>query len=245
MNTKLKIGFFGHSIAQTDSDPNSNDYIQQLIKKYDAELCGAGTAQCSEERILFQLKKTKDIDIAVIYHANPKFVFIPSLHRDVSISTKVEDKFDYELEKNQNLLDDGIYENAVIFLNSFISRETITFNKELLDELTKAIWYNKRYMSHPDLVRNRYFGALMHIDSFVKNRNIKVIHAIDPEHSRESIPSWFNFSSGIIDNELQTFQHRKKGFQVSYGESCNGINEAGNKLMIDILSNHFDRLLNT
>lgn len=245
MNTKLKIGFFGHSIAQTVFDPDSNDYIRRLIKKYDAELCGMGTALCSEERILFQLKKTKDIDIAVIYHANPKFVFIPSLHRDVSINTKVEDKFDYELEKNQNLLHDGIYENAVISLNPFISQETITFNKELMNELTKAVWYNKRYMSHPDLLRNRYFGALMHIDSFVKNKNIKVVHAINTEHSKESLPSWFSFSSGIVDTELQSFQHGNKGYQVSYSESCNGINEAGNKLMIDILSNHFDRLLNT
>ena len=66
------------------------------------------------------------------------------------------------------------------------------------------------------------------------DKNIKVVHAINTEHSKESLPSWFSFSSGIVDTELQSFQHGNKGYQVSYSESCNGINEAGNKLMIDM-----------
>lgn len=78
----MNIGLYGHSMAQWDrKQPFS--YITKIKDYFEAEIVSTGVAQGSEERILFDLKKTKKIDLAIIFHSNPDFMFIPSLKRDL------------------------------------------------------------------------------------------------------------------------------------------------------------------
>jgi len=79
----MNIGFYGHSIAIRSMPCNFN-YIELFEKQDGFNVAHVGCPQCSEERILFDLKKTKNLDIAVIWHASPSSMFVPSLKRDFS-----------------------------------------------------------------------------------------------------------------------------------------------------------------
>ena len=90
----MDIGIFGHSIASWDrKEPWS--YVTKLQKHFNANLVNIGVNMCSEERILFQLKKVKKIDIAIIFHCNPLNCFIPSWDRDAHTADReiLEKKF--------------------------------------------------------------------------------------------------------------------------------------------------------
>ena len=75
-NNKLKIGFFGHSIAVRDPS-NSQEvehFIDKVIKKTGWTLINEGVILGSEERILYEIKKHGDnLDAAVIFHSNPLY----------------------------------------------------------------------------------------------------------------------------------------------------------------------------
>jgi hypothetical protein len=79
----MNIGFYGHSIAAR-SFPCDFNYIELFEKQEDVNVVHVGCSQCSEERILFDLKKTDNLDLAVIWHASPLSMFVPSLERDFS-----------------------------------------------------------------------------------------------------------------------------------------------------------------
>jgi hypothetical protein len=57
-------------------------YITKIKNLYNANIVNFGVAQGSEERILFELKKTKKLDLAIIFHSAPDFMFVPSQPRD-------------------------------------------------------------------------------------------------------------------------------------------------------------------
>ena len=79
----MNLGIFGHSIAKwEEKEPWS--YITKLQNHFDANLVNIGVTMCSEERVLFQLKKVKKIDLAIIFHCNPLNCFIPSWERDAT-----------------------------------------------------------------------------------------------------------------------------------------------------------------
>lgn len=78
----MKIGIFAHSIARCKSN-DSTSWVDKIAKHYDANVQNYTTTMCSEERILFNLKKAKDLDLAIIFHAKPRYMFIPAWHRDV------------------------------------------------------------------------------------------------------------------------------------------------------------------
>jgi hypothetical protein len=77
----MNIGLYGHSQAQW-TGRDSFSYISRLKEHFQAEIVNSGIAMCSEERILFSLKKTKDLDLAIIFHGSPDFIFVPGENRD-------------------------------------------------------------------------------------------------------------------------------------------------------------------
>ena len=77
----MNIGLYGHSMASWQyQQPWS--YITKIQNLYNANIVNFGVAQGSEERILFELKKTKKLDLAIIFHSAPDFMFVPSQPRD-------------------------------------------------------------------------------------------------------------------------------------------------------------------
>ena len=58
----MKIEFFGHSIAGKNKSEKFDTFVDRIINKYSTSgPDNIGIAKCSEERILYNLKKTKDI----------------------------------------------------------------------------------------------------------------------------------------------------------------------------------------
>ena len=87
----MNIGFYGHSAASWYGDPNS--FIDQVQKKLNSNIVNVGVPQGSEERVLFDLKKTKKIDVAVIFHqCGPRYMFLPNCNRDITMDTVPENK---------------------------------------------------------------------------------------------------------------------------------------------------------
>jgi hypothetical protein len=82
VDKKIKyIGVFGPSLAKWDHKQEFS-YITKLKNYFDAEIVYTGVAQASEERLLFTIKKTKKLDLAIVIHTMPDFVFVPSIDRD-------------------------------------------------------------------------------------------------------------------------------------------------------------------
>lgn len=77
----MNIGIYGHSLCSWYRQQDFN-FISKLKSHYNATIQHHAVAQGSEERILFKLKKTKDLDLAIIFHARPESIFVPSWDRD-------------------------------------------------------------------------------------------------------------------------------------------------------------------
>lgn len=274
----MNIGVFGHSIANWgNKEPWS--YITKLQDHFNANIVNSGCAMCSEERILFQLKKIKKLDLAIIFHCDPMNFFIPSWDRDLSTSGREVDlsnKFNLiinsnldKLTKHQHLLDflekEAIKrnqpydeqhtirllseENAPVIkvLSNIADHKKIQITPDMLvgdvqqtltellktyidddifyKELIDALILNKKYLYHPDLQQNRYYGALIQVDQYTKSKQIPTIHCLGRDFW---YPTWFSFTYGIIDKELQKFHGGK------YPENSSSSPE-GNAVMFEKL----------
>lgn len=96
----VNIGIFGHSIAFRK--PNEHfSWITKLEQHFLAKTINYSTSNCSEERILFNLKKAKDLDLAIIFHAKPRYMYVPGWTRDVDSLDKntLEIKAGFDLKK--------------------------------------------------------------------------------------------------------------------------------------------------
>jgi hypothetical protein len=265
----MNIGIYGHSISMYE-EADSDHFITLLKNHYNAKIVNTGVAQCSEERILFELKKTKNLDLAIIVHSAPYNIFVPSWNRDISNVDK--DSFATKVEllqwlKTHNVdpseIDDSVFwfstvsNSALIELckhygvdvtedfdaaMKYLEGDTSSL-KETLIELAKkakddidyysglfdALLLSKKYLSHPDLSRNRYYGALIQIDQYLKSMNIPCVHLLD---SHDWYPKWFTFSSGPTDKVVANLQ-KDSNYFVGYSQSSNGLSAEGNKLIYD------------
>jgi hypothetical protein len=83
----MNIGIYGHSIARWGrKQPYS--FITLLQDHFDAKIVNSGCTHCSEERILFELKKSKNLDLAMIFHSRVDCMFVPGWDRDVDTLDK-------------------------------------------------------------------------------------------------------------------------------------------------------------
>jgi hypothetical protein len=217
----MRIGFYGHSnCAYRDNGSFLNIVANQL----DSTVINTGVKQGSEERILFELKKSKNLDIAIIFHCLPKFLFLPGCDRDINVHD-IERKRADQLFSNDHLDTEFTATNQPLFKKVFGTNETF-FN---------AINTFKDYFYHPDLIMNRYYGALIQIDQYLQNKNINVIHVVDKEYP---LPSWFKFTTGVVDYEIMDIVKLNKSTNPFF---ANCISKDGNILVADKLISIINR----
>jgi len=227
----MKIGFYGHSIASWANSPNNESFIDKIRLKYSADIVNLGVPQGSEERILFDLKKTKEIDVAIIFHSLIRYIFIPGADRDLSIRTvpakkagvlwtesnmqvPTQEQFDKEFFSYSNLKD--VFGTPEEFCNAMITY--------------------KEYFHHPDLLTNRFHSAVLLIDNYLLNKNITVLHAITPNPA--IFPAWLEIKSGTVDSELLPMS----GKMSIVGEKFpNNLDAAGNDFVFDRIDSWLQR----
>ncbi len=208
------VGFYGNSDCAYRGD---NSYIDLFALKHKLEIVNTGVKQGSEERILYELKKTPELDLAVIFHSEPQYLFLPGCDRDIGLNHLREHRAQY------------LFENWDIDFNR-------THNSKFLEKFgtpqrfMDAISTYKEFYYTPDLQMNRFTGALIQIDQYCTAKNIAVIHIWN-----NAIPNWFKFSSGIInkDDILDIFKQHK----IEMGTfNPNGITDVGNELVCERLT---------
>lgn len=227
----MRIGIYGNSIAQWfRKQPQS--FISKLQDHYSATIVNTGCAAGSEERILFELKKTKDLNLAIIFHADPMHVFVPSLNRDVSSIDKNE-----LLKKVTSPDNKTWYEEDILTFNTWLEESSIQYTLADYAELINALVLNKKYLYHPDLQRNRYYGALIQIDQYLTHTQIPVIHCLE----KHGIPTWFKFTSGLVNTDLYKV-YNDPAYSVKFAESDNRIDSNGNEVMFNKLVAMIDQI---
>jgi|TARA_R110000796_G_scaffold27018_5_gene74683 hypothetical protein len=267
----MNIGIYGTSIALYNND--QPDHFITLIKEhFNARIVHTGIVQCSEERILFNLKKTKKLDLAIIFHAPPYNIFVPSWNRDITsvdkdtfnkkISVKewatdiglcldpdtinqfseffeaipngaifqLLENFNIDLENYSKAFEEWTSGNDNDIKEILLSHARQTDNETFYNELFTALSLRKKYLDHPDLQMNRYYGALIQIDQYLKSQNIKCVHFLDKE---SWYPKWFDFTSGPADTEIQKIQKENGPYYIGYSTSANAISAAGNMIMFN------------
>lgn len=220
----MKIGIYGNSVAQWFRK-QTHSFVTRLQDHYDAKIVNTGCPAGSEERILFELKKTKEVDVAIVFHADPMHVFVPSLNRDVSSLDK-----NVLLKKFTSPDNKTWYEEDLLTFKTWLEEENIEWQPTDYEELIDTLVLNKKYLYHPDLQRNRYHGALIQIDQYLTCKQIPVVHCLE----KHGMPDWFKFTSGIVDNELHKFYYDPR-YSVRFNESDNCINAEGNEIMFNKL----------
>jgi len=205
----MNIGFYGHSTCAYRSDDSFIDIIE---KNTQSTVVNIGARQGSEERVLYQLKKTKNLDLAIIFHCPHNFIFLPKCDRDFAATTNFVNKARYiwsaaDIAREHNDQGDKFFEQ-------FGSME----------EFVEAMnMYRERFYD-PDLVMNRYYGALIQIDQYVSEKCINTIHVIS---KKLPIPRWFKFNSGIVDYSITAITEKHA---VSHTEFfVNTITKEGNQ----------------
>jgi len=219
----MNIGFYGHSNCAYRSVDSLIDIVSA---EFNADIVNIGVRQGSEERILFELKKTKNLNLAIVFHSESQFIFIPGADRDISI--KQINKSGYIFKDNFNHYHHLHHKKFVeLFKNA--------------EEFESAVTYLKNYFYHPDLQLNRFYGSLIQVDQYLLSKNIPAIHVIIPN----SIPNWFTFKSGVVDEDIMNLV---KLHQLKSNEwFVNNISKDGNICIAERLIKliNENKLLNT
>lgn len=285
----MNIGFYGHSMAQWERQQEFS-YITKIRDHFNANIVNHGVGMGSEERILFDLKKTKKLDLAIILHSAPDFFFVPSEKRDFCTvdrdnliekvpSGRAKDWFkkhgheyvpeemcelwekipnmpcfeilkdfgivpkfwqdevsDYQVSdetaKARQVFDEWINGNSQAVKDLMKEHKELSNEVEYFLGLFDALELMKKYLYHHDLQMNRYYGALIQIDQYLKFKNIPVVHCLGKPYW---YPKWFKFETGICDSEIYKLQHEVTGYYAYAVDSENNMNEEGNQLAFDMI----------
>ena len=219
----MNIGFYGHSASSWHGDPKS--FIDQIKNRLDCKIVNVGVPQGTEERVLFDLKKTKKIDIAVIFHQyGPKYMFLPKCNRDISIDIVPEKKS--KIFWSEDNADEHI--NQQMFEDEFFTYGKIKEVFETPEIFIECMHHYKNYLYHPDLQRNRYEAATLMVDAFCSARVPRTIHISNyPYHM---VMPWFSFKSGIISKEIAELVDT---YCNDSSNNPNNITDEGNQLIAD------------
>jgi len=223
----MNIEFFGSSVIGSNSfqPEKPKSFYDLILDHFNATSLNFMIAQCSEERILYNLKKTSEIDIAIIFHSTPQFIYFPNFTRDFVVM------HDHEIDNwnsRQHFLDyvDAFKQNKKdIVTNLYVPTESIDVS--IIKDFMK-FHFNR------DVNRNRFHGALSLIDDYVYAKKISAIHVI-----HNHIPNWFNFKSGIVDSDIWNIERE---YSESFNKSVNGISEEGNNLVFNKLIRLIQRI---
>lgn len=212
----MNIGFYGHSNCAYSS-PDS--FLDIVAGRLGANLVSKGVKQGSEERILFDLKKTKDLDVAVIFHSEPGFAFLPNCDRDVDMTNISKRRMDYLMRQQE-------------WDSKFTEDYTPVFKKEFkeLDEFINTATVYRDHLYHPDLMLNRFYGALLQIDRYLIDKGIPCVHVLNYSNA---IPNWFKFNSGVIDYVVMDLCQKYKTAREQF--FVNIVTKEGNLMIADQL----------
>lgn len=236
----MHIHFYGHSITNTSQHFPIKTFADLVIEKYQAtsQPHSRGVAMCSEERILYDLKKTKKIDVAIIFHTSEDFYFF------------LPDSRDYNVMDDDEIKQKISGDNYFLQLEKTKDRAVENCERNILpvDEIRQVLAIQQKFLISRDLLKNRFYGALIQIDQYCTAKKIPVIHC---PLSRESIPSWFTFTSGIVDYSLNEHaeSHINKNpqnpnpYYAGYHQSDNAITAEGNLVIANKLYEYIDQLL--
>lgn len=200
----MNIGFYGHSnIAYI----GEHSYLNIVADYFNANIASKGVKQGSEERILFDLKKTKRLNFAIIAHTHPSCIFLPTCDRDISLTRVDSERIDYLSSHDEGMV------------KTFRTKEQFTHVMELY----------KQYFYHPDLFVNRYLGAAQQIVQYLQSQSIPSIHIV----GANQFPDWFSFGPGIVDvdnisKDFDTYQQKQPFFH-------NCMSLEGNQIVADKL----------
>lgn len=178
----MNIGFYGHSNCAYRSQ---HSFLDIMANQLNATVVNNGVKQGSEERILFELKKTKNLDLAIIFHSEPGFTHLPKCDRDVDLTNISQRRMEYLMKQHEW---DG----------EFLQNYNPVFKKQFgkLENFINTAQAFRDHFYHPDAMLNRFYGALMQIDRYLIDRNIPCIHVLEYNNA---IPNWFKFGSGVVD----------------------------------------------
>ncbi len=227
----MDIQFFGHSIFagayKWDRENNEPKTLVEIINdKYGIKGKYIVIPTISEERILMEVKKYKlPMDFAVISHADTMNTYFPSWNHDFEDAKIPEENVRYWSENKKD-------STKFIFTHGkFFTERTMNHHDHdymMWYEVHEHLKTYKRLHYNPELQKNRTHGALMLLNDYLKNRNIKVIHLID----NVILPHWFKFTHGIVDDKILRYQLTPP-YSTSYSKSLNAINEEGNIVAAD------------
>jgi hypothetical protein len=218
----LKIGFYGHSICSNNS---VGTYLNSVSTHFNAELVNKGTGRGSEERILYELKKSQP-DIAVIFHSHPKFLFVPNFPVDVDLIDFTSTTL--KMVKNKHT---GPDESSS---TPWTEQERV---KKDVDSLPQCIELYRKHLYHAELVMNRYQGALMLIDNFCLDRVPITIHA----PILNLLPPWFKFRSGRVVEEISNLVKNKIQAPAPNGLTYED-NEKMTNMLITVIQEELDKI---
>jgi hypothetical protein len=222
----MNLYIIGHSSCRRQKPGQQPHFIDMLFEKYNlVDECLHQVANISEERILYFLKKTPKMDVAIIFHGRPSSVFVPTIDRDFNLDNMGETWIN-----SKNTI--AYYPNRDQSL--FTSGQTPPYQLVTQGEIRKAYDAHEKYFFTRDLQRNRFLGSLLQIDQYLTSKKIPVIHC----PFKNTIPSWFNFSSGIVDYELANLQD----YTIRETDMWNHISPEKNIYIANKLIEYIDRL---
>jgi hypothetical protein len=200
---KMNVGFYGHSACLYDAKTYNNIpiYVRDMLN---CNIVHSGTPQCTEERILFNLKKkipSNKLNVVVIFHQqHPRYFFVPASKRDFAADVIPESKAQV-LWSERIIYDPTIVADEDTFEEEFGVTSDIPNVFKTKENFIEAMHCYKNYFNHQDLLKNRMESAMLMIDTYCLNRNINAIHVTaDPKSL--GMP-WFSFKSGIVSTEIQ------------------------------------------
>lgn len=229
----MHIHIFGHSICARagwkHDKPEPDLFVDRLIKKYNIPDSNYHAVnQGSEERILYFLKKVKQIDLAIIFHGTPQHFFCPAWSSDFHLVD--QDKY-WEND----------YPKDLYYMPEILKDKP---KEPIHDIVLDKKNYQKSYenfVKHfytPELNRNRHYGALIQIDQYLHHKKIHAIHCV----LKNTLPTWFKFSNGIVDTELAELQKQNSKFYTGSQNSGNLISEEGNIYITNKLTEYIEQL---
>lgn len=236
----MHIHLFGHSICRSkkiDGKPTET-FVDLLEKQYHTSADNTFTvhqADCmSVERTLYFLKKSKPIDLAIIFYALGDSIFIPCHQHDAPISkvnmNNVTESTPYryggEIAYHRHVIEDRSKPDV-----EYISG----------DELDLAVKLYFKYLHTRDLNRNRFYGALYQIDQYLTKKNIPAVHCLEETFKYKNHP-WFKFTSGVVNEDLSKLQNNGP-YKTGHNQSANRINSEGNTYIANKLSEYVEQLI--
>lgn len=227
----MKVGFYGHSACAWFNSPNNESFIDMLKHKHNLEIVNIGTMQGSEDRILFELKKTKKLDAAIIFHSHPRLYFIPKANRDVSANTIPENKAKIFWKER-----DGTEIQPDEFVDYFFTpyyniRDVFGTPENFRDALLAM----KEYFWHPDLANNRFYANILAINDYLSNKRIPSLQTI----RRDLHPSWLKFQASPINYEITDICEKEREYCLTRPNEKfpNNMSINGNIQIFNIIDN--------